>query len=57
MREQALYALARYGVKTGLIMESDVPFVLNRFLAVLGLDGLTEEDQGKDMALEEALGI
>ncbi len=57
MREQALYALARYGVKTGLIMESDVPFVLNRFLAVLGLDGLTEEDQGKDMALKEALGI
>ncbi len=41
---KAINALAEYGIKNGLIEQSDRPFTINRLLEALNLDGIETDD-------------
>lgn len=54
---KAINALAEYGIKNGLIEQSDRPFTINRLLEALNLDGIETDDALQNAELCDILKI
>ena len=58
MINAAIKALAGYGLTTGLIRESDVIYIINGFISLLGMDSYEDSHVSlEDTSLENVLKI
>ena len=53
MMQTNIRKLVAYGLKTGLIEESDKVYTINRLLELFGLDELEDSDEEISMEVEE----